>query len=204
MKILNTEDYVNEKLNIQPIDKDKLKERHSQIPLDINGVVWSATNFKGITYGGGNHIAPRELVKDKDYFEFGGETFYTFDAAMKLNLPNGWRIPIEDDFHKSFKTSNLQKSDFKPFLSKECGGLDEYGFGAGLIGYVYKGTHIKDGAASGFWCAAQSYERWLEKYNNVCYMFDTDDIYRGLCDVGNIVAFPIRLVKGKRVYPYSE
>lgn len=90
MKILNTDEYVNEKLNIQPISKERLKEisvkalpSWSDTVVEINAKRWSEDSVEWL----------RNNKEGCAFFELGKSDCKT----GKMSIVMGWSGGFDDD-----------------------------------------------------------------------------------------------------------
>lgn len=126
MEILGFREF-NEKLDIQPITKERLARGVSTVGkyVTIGTLDWSAVNASTLVDNGGNLLRERT-----DYFEHNGDIYYTKEGAAKI-VPNGWRLPTTKDIEHLFHIVN----DAEVFISKDFGGTDKYGLGLRLLGF---------------------------------------------------------------------
>lgn len=115
---------ISEKLQIQPVSKERLEKLKTKT-VKIGNLVWTAENAKTLVTHSGS-----PLVNGKDYFVENGEVYYTYEAAMSV-VPNGWRLPTKEDVNNTFGFCNGNILDL---ISIEYGGNDKYGLNIKLLG----------------------------------------------------------------------
>lgn len=147
---------VNEKLNIQPISSERLKNTTHIKSVKIGNKLWSAENAKILFTNDGE-----PLVEGNDYIEVNGEIFYSMNAA-KLVIPKGWRIPTLEDCYDLLDC--VSDRNYLSLVSKEYGGSDELGFCAKLIGVLYDTHRLGNDKYTEF---------WVEHYYNDILQFGT-------------------------------
>lgn len=142
MEILGFREF-NEKLDIQPITKERLGRGVNGIKryVTMGSLDWTSSNVSTLVDNSGN-----PLKKGIDYYEHNGDIYYTKDGAFKV-VPNGWRIPTSKDFDNLVSVVGL--GHLYKLISKECGGTDQYGFGIRLLGF-YSSTMPFDGNYNGY------------------------------------------------------
>lgn len=190
----NYETFIREKLNIQPISRERLLNTSSVSELGkivkIGNSYWTATNISMTFCADGSH-----LRLHKDYF-FGMKKtseiglLYTYDAATRI-VPKGWHLPTPSDIRNLRMACDDKVSDL---LSVECGGSDKFGFNAkyaGIIDSTSDNTIIWDDTAFAFWVS----ERGGYPYQ-LCISNDSDFFkFREMDRKFTEYAMNVRLVK---------
>jgi uncharacterized protein (TIGR02145 family) len=128
MDILDTQRF-NEKLNIQPISKERLgRGVYGFGVVKLGGLLWTSENAN-IEIGTDGNPLEYNVDYKRDY----GTYYYTYEGAMKI-VPKGWRLPTSTDF--------LKLLDFgSDIIAKGDGGSDKYGFGAKMLGCMTDRVH---------------------------------------------------------------
>ena len=130
MKILDIDQF-NEKLNIQPVTKERLKTMQlNKKDVNVGSILWTRDNANLKMAADGTF-----LKKGVDYVIFDNEYYYTREAAMKI-VPKGWSLPSSEDFERIIKAQSIFKFPLADLISTEYGGTNTIPFGAKLIGYV--------------------------------------------------------------------
>ena len=188
------ETFIKEKLDIQPISRERLLNTSSISELGkivkIGNSYWTASNLSTTICADGSH-----LRLHKDYF-FGMKKsseiglLYTYDAAKRI-VPNGWHLPTINDIRNLRMVCDDKVTDL---LSVECGGSDKFGFNAkycGIIDSTSNNTIIWDDTAFAFWVN----ERGRFPYQ-LCISNDSDFFKFREMDVNfTEYAMSVRLVK---------
>ena len=129
MDILDTKRF-NEKLNIQPVSKERLgRGVYGFNVVELGGLLWTAENAATTVGTDG-----KPLVEGVDYGRDYGAYYYTYDAADKI-VPKGWRIPSADDYLKLMEYGN-------DIIAKCDGGSSgKNGFNAQMLGCMTDRVH---------------------------------------------------------------
>ena len=130
MRILDIDQF-NEKLDIQPVTKERLKnmQQHRK-DVNVGGILWTHDNANTKLAADGT-----PLKKGLEYVVFDNDYYYTAEAAMKI-VPKGWSLPSSEDFERIIKAQSIFKFPLADLISTEYGGTNTIPFGAKLIGYV--------------------------------------------------------------------
>lgn len=155
MKILKVEE-LNEKLNIQPVSKDRLlnAKQNQYETIALNGLLWRTENETTLVGTDGKPLNEEVFDKNKrefldygDYviqYDYDNTIYYTFSGALKI-VPNGWRLPTIEDCESIVKYG-------KHLISKEYKCSDKYGFNAKLLGFSRRPFVSGFNSFASFWC----------------------------------------------------
>lgn len=159
MEILNAQQF-NEKLNIQPVTKERLgKYVKQEIETYENGLLGKIVKIGNLYWTAENLcIQPNSKYKERrDYFmehtDKDLRMFYKFDTALNV-IPNGWHLPTVEEITSLLDTYG-RDSDL--WISMENGGADKYGLSGLLWGCYYCGFPYEDGDTFSFWLGSKSF-----------------------------------------------
>ena len=184
MKTYN--EYIGEKLNIQPVTKDKLKSISNRYDyLKIGAYRWAVENCKETTCADGS-----KLVKGVDYVIVDGNAYYTYEGAKKAT-PIGWHIPTRTEARNLMITAGNRDN----LVSEEDGGIDRFGFNAKYTGWVMK-NHFRR-----IVCKDIRFDFWLfgcselPTSNAYCLCISKETPHIRIGTSSKEIFMPIRLVK---------
>lgn len=195
MKTYN--EYIEEKLNIQPVTRERLFNTMTYNDgilgkvVKIGNAIWTAKNI-ALTekYKAQSKMILRASI---DYYACGDNElkdndfgmFYTYEAAKRI-APLGWHIPTMADV-RFLRTACGDK--LNEILSKEDGGNDTFGFNAKFSGYVESGRYIED----------RFFAFWVQDDDNAPYRLcgreTSDFIYIKAVPEYEHLALSVRFVK---------
>lgn len=175
-----------EKLNIQPVTKDKLKSISNRYGyLKIGAYRWAVENCKETTCSDGS-----KLVKGVDYVIVDGNTYYTYEGAKKAT-PIGWHIPTRTEARDLMITAGNRDN----LVSEEDGGIDRFGFNAKYTGWImmnhFRRIVCKD-IRFDFWLFGCSE---LPEGNAYCLCISKEIPHLRIGTASKETFMPIRLVK---------
>ena len=179
--------------------------------VHIGSQTWMATNLKTAHYHNGDSIP--QITDDTEWLGLTtGAYCYYNNSASNLNsfgrlynwyaitderaiTPNGWRIPMIDDFNclanyvgLSTFTGKLKEYGFNHWLSPNLDATNEYGFTALPAGARTNGVFSNPGNRSALW-TKDAYGLYL-RYN-------ASDWYAVLYDWNKACGFSIRCILGE-------
>jgi uncharacterized protein (TIGR02145 family) len=200
---LYEEEGLNEKLNIQPMSKERLgKYKHSKINTQFNPLLGNIVKIGNMWWTAENLvIEPNSDFKaGEDYYEIQTtknghpfiEIYYKFDTAKAI-IPNGWHLPTKEDV---IKLIAICGDDISAYTSKECGGYDTYGLNETYDGYYYCGFKYRESdSIFTFWmdCEPWGDGEYRKAYSLVGNKSDNSVIRSWITT--SVHALPVRLVK---------